>query len=225
MDNESGFKGYNSIFALRLRELMDKTTQAQLAEKIGTTRQAISQYMDGSVQPNIEKLYKISNYFNVSTDYMLGRAECTTPANEAISIETGLSEFAIMRIKQYKEMGYDGIFNYIISNIEFVSALKSISDFFTLDIKPGYHAIVPKADFEAIRDGGKGRAMFRDSSVIKKIYAIDAREHMNKVVDDIIEDDDNEHLYKREKITEEMMEKLKNKMEGELNGKRAEERE
>jgi len=100
MNNESGFKGYDSIFALRLRGLMENTTQAQLAEQIGTTRQAVSQYMDGSVQPNIEKLYKISNYFKVSADYLLGRAECPTPENEAIGKVTGLSEKAIVKLKK-----------------------------------------------------------------------------------------------------------------------------
>ncbi|MHB1151869.1 MAG: helix-turn-helix domain-containing protein [Eubacteriales bacterium] len=100
MNNESGFKGYNSIFALRLKGLMEKTTQAQLAEQIGTTRQAVSQYMDGSVQPNIEKLYKISNYFKVSADYLLGSAQCPTPENEAIGKVTGLSEKAILKLKK-----------------------------------------------------------------------------------------------------------------------------
>ena len=62
------------IFSKRLKELMseNKTTQQDLANKTNMTRQAISQYAVGSVLPNIEKLYLISQYFSVSTDFLLG---------------------------------------------------------------------------------------------------------------------------------------------------------
>lgn len=71
MSNENNTK---NIFAERLALLMKErgSTQKDLASATGITRQAISQYMDGSVQPNIEKLYMICQFFNVSADYMLG---------------------------------------------------------------------------------------------------------------------------------------------------------
>lgn len=95
--------GYDGIFATRLRELMKnaKATQQDVAAAVGTTRQAISQYADGSVQPNIEKLYKIAKYFNVSADYLLGMAKVTTSNvdDKAINEILGLSEKAIDRLK------------------------------------------------------------------------------------------------------------------------------
>ncbi|MBC3797167.1 helix-turn-helix domain-containing protein [Acetobacterium tundrae] len=95
--------GHDGIFAVRLRKLMEepKTTQQELASNVGVTRQAISQYMDGSVQPNIEKFYKIVDYFKVSADYLLGKTNVKTLDTDiqAISDKTGLSEEAIGNIK------------------------------------------------------------------------------------------------------------------------------
>lgn len=94
--NDVKFTGYDSVFATRLRELMsgNGTTQKDLAGVTGITRQAISQYMDGSVQPNIEKLYKISEFFEVSADYLLGLSDVKSFDIDikAISEKTGLSE-------------------------------------------------------------------------------------------------------------------------------------
>lgn len=102
---ESTFNGYESTFAKRLRELMTdhKTTQKELADIVGTTRQAISQYADGSVQPNIEKLYKIASYFGVSSDWLIGKNDIKSPDTDSIGINeiTRLSDGAIEVLKSY----------------------------------------------------------------------------------------------------------------------------
>lgn len=66
---------YNKAFPTALRKLMDykKTTQNELAEYLQKTRQSISYYCDGSSSPDWETLVKIADYFDVSTDYLLGR--------------------------------------------------------------------------------------------------------------------------------------------------------
>lgn len=81
MNIASEFLGENSVFAKRLTELMKNNgiTQQKLAAAIGTTRQAVAQYMDGIVLPNIDKLYKIAIAFNVSADYLLGISNSQTP--------------------------------------------------------------------------------------------------------------------------------------------------
>jgi len=75
MADVMNFTGKDSIFATQLRTLMKekKTTQQELAEAVGTTRQAVAQYADGSVQPNIEKLCKIASFFECDSDYLLGK--------------------------------------------------------------------------------------------------------------------------------------------------------
>lgn len=45
-----------------------------LAEKIGVSSGVITKWKNGSI-PNVEALLKISDYFNVSIDYLLGRSK------------------------------------------------------------------------------------------------------------------------------------------------------
>lgn len=100
---ESKLKGYDNIFATRLRELMEqtKTTQGTLAKESGCSRQAISQYMDGSSMPNVDKLLSIADYFDVSIDYLLGREEKKNEKElqHIVSGYTGLSEEAIQYLR------------------------------------------------------------------------------------------------------------------------------
>lgn len=48
-----------------------KLSQEQLAEKIGVSRQAISKWESGTSIPEIDKLVLLSEYFNVSIDYLV----------------------------------------------------------------------------------------------------------------------------------------------------------
>ncbi|MDR0286707.1 MAG: helix-turn-helix transcriptional regulator [Clostridiales bacterium] len=77
MPKENNTMGEHEIFATRLRGLMEKknTTHQQLAYKLNVSRQAVSSYYFGKRQPNFQKLIEIAEYFNVSTDYLLGVTE------------------------------------------------------------------------------------------------------------------------------------------------------
>lgn len=46
-------------------------SQEQLAEQLGVSRQAISKWESGQSVPESEKLIAISNFFNVSLDYLM----------------------------------------------------------------------------------------------------------------------------------------------------------
>ena len=52
-------------------------TQVHLAQKLGVTKQTVSNWENDNIQPSIEMLIKLSKIFNVSTDYLLG----LTPTN------------------------------------------------------------------------------------------------------------------------------------------------
>ena len=77
MPKENNTIGEHEIFATRLRGLMEKqdTTHQQLADILNVSRQAVSSYYFGKRQPNFQKLIEIAEYFNVSTDYLLGVSE------------------------------------------------------------------------------------------------------------------------------------------------------
>lgn len=57
-----------------LRDLNNKTQQ-DVADILGITRPVYIAYEQDKRNPNYEILLKISNYYNVSTDFLLGRVE------------------------------------------------------------------------------------------------------------------------------------------------------
>ena len=46
--------------------------QVEFAQKIGVTKQCVSNWENDNILPSIEMLVKISRIFNVSTDFILG---------------------------------------------------------------------------------------------------------------------------------------------------------
>ena len=70
------------IFQKRLNKLLkeNEITLQKLADKIGTTKVSISRYKNGHRIPDILTLYKISKYFNVSCDYLLGVIDIKKPS-------------------------------------------------------------------------------------------------------------------------------------------------
>lgn len=96
---------YNKPFPTTLRSLIErkKTTITAVADFIGVSRQAVSQYQDGSTQPNAETVVKIAEYFNVSTDYLLtGNNRAVDESLNIVCDVTGLSAEAITNIVEWK---------------------------------------------------------------------------------------------------------------------------
>lgn len=67
---------YMASFGELLKELREdkKISQKELAKKIYVTVGTISNYENNQHYPDIEKLIMLADYFNVSTDYLLGRS-------------------------------------------------------------------------------------------------------------------------------------------------------
>lgn len=61
----------------RIRELRLAAgkSQAELANIVGVNKQTISQYERGVRYPRPEIMEALTDYFNVSTEYLMGRAE------------------------------------------------------------------------------------------------------------------------------------------------------
>lgn len=51
-----------------------KMSQYELAEKMGFSRGQIANYEQGTRQPDFDTLERFADYFEVSTDYLLGRS-------------------------------------------------------------------------------------------------------------------------------------------------------
>ena len=89
-----------------------KLTQSDLAEVLGISRQAYSNYENGKRQPDNETMLKLAEHFNVSVDYLLGRDDEPTsvPRRKGVRIPVlgyvpaGLPIEAIEDILDYEEI-------------------------------------------------------------------------------------------------------------------------
>ena len=103
----AGDDKYFGVFPSRLRGLIEsrKTTITALANVLKISRQSVSQYQDGTGQPNVDKLCKIAQHFNVSTDYLVGLSSIPSTNNDTRDIceKTGLSEHTVSRLMQDDE--------------------------------------------------------------------------------------------------------------------------
>ena len=69
-------------------------TQTELAEKLGVSKQCVSNWENDYIQPSIEMLVKIAKFFKVSTDQLLD-------IDNKITIDvTGLSSTEVAHIRQ-----------------------------------------------------------------------------------------------------------------------------
>ncbi len=75
---------YKENFSKRLIYLRDKKgiTQQELADNLNITRQSLSLYEKAERTINIELLAKIADFFNVSTDYLLGLSDVKSQNND-----------------------------------------------------------------------------------------------------------------------------------------------
>ncbi len=58
----------------RIKELRESRglNQIEFAKKLCVSKQSVSNWENDNIQPSIEVLLRIANYFSVSTDYLLG---------------------------------------------------------------------------------------------------------------------------------------------------------
>lgn len=61
---------YKRIKELRLSHNLN---QVQFANKLSVTKQTVSNWENNNIQPSIDMLLKISDFYGVTTDYLLGR--------------------------------------------------------------------------------------------------------------------------------------------------------
>lgn len=63
-----------NLFASRLTELLEENNLSKraLAKAIGVSAMSISDWSTGKVQPTAENIYLITDYFETTSDYLLG---------------------------------------------------------------------------------------------------------------------------------------------------------
>ena len=123
------------MFAQRLKELRLKRglTQAELASALNISNRTISMYEQSNSEPNVEILAKIADYFNVTTDFLVGRTDYSRTEYQLASDCLGLEEKTIEILQTLsntatspKELDY---LEAIIQHPQFPALLNSINQY------------------------------------------------------------------------------------------------
>lgn len=86
----------NNILGTRLKELRLKNDKLQkdVANYLNISDVAYGYYEKGERQPNPDMLLKLAKYFNVTTDYLLGKTDIPNELHMAASSDIDLAKLA-----------------------------------------------------------------------------------------------------------------------------------
>lgn len=87
------------MFQVRLKELREKARYSQytFADAFGVAQSTVGNWEAGKREPNFETVQRLSDFFNVTTDYLLGKSDNPNPqAQGEVPLVEGL-EFAFFQ--------------------------------------------------------------------------------------------------------------------------------
>lgn len=141
-----------NIIGERISELREQKgiTLTELANILSLQKSAMSYIENGSRLPKADLIVKMCDYFNVSSDYILGLQDVTDNENLSINKNLGLSEKAIETLEYYKEEHLDYLISAInllleegydiVSNedegIYKLTLIEAIANYYSVDLSP-----------------------------------------------------------------------------------------
>lgn len=180
-------KKFNCIFGENLRKLRKRSglTQQELGDKIGISKQQISDYEHGKKAPGLSTLNAVADFFGVSTDFLLGRIDYEDKSFlGAVCKYTGLSEVAVKElnaeIEQYRNKKTDDFTKeQILERLEIVEKiiclrqgrifLTKISKFLQAEksSNEGYSDL--EADFRALKNESLFHSGIKKDKLMNKL--------------------------------------------------------
>jgi len=77
-------------------------SQKALAESIGVSQQSINKYENHNIEPDIETMIRIADYFNTSVDYLIGHTDVRRKIEAVQAYELNTAERKI--IDRYRKL-------------------------------------------------------------------------------------------------------------------------
>lgn len=77
-------------------------SQQMLADAIGTSQQSINKYENHKIEPDIEMLIKIADYFETSVDYLTGHTDIDRVIENVRQYDLGAAESEL--IDNYRKL-------------------------------------------------------------------------------------------------------------------------
>lgn len=87
---------------LRLLREDKKVSQQKLADAIGVTQPSIYKYETHNIEPDIETLKRMADYFDTSVDYIIGHTDIRRKIEPTQPFELNEAEAAVM--EQYRAL-------------------------------------------------------------------------------------------------------------------------
>ena len=114
-----------ATFNERLKELRKEKsiTIEKLATDLGSAKSTISRYENGLREPKKDFLEMLSQYFDVSVDYLLGRTDERNLNKEKPKLDPSIKTIAAHRVNPYEDISEEGI-NKINEYIEMVRIME-----------------------------------------------------------------------------------------------------
>lgn len=106
------------FFAIKFREILknEQINQSAFADKLGVSRQCITDYKSGKSVPSVQTLCKMSDLLHVSVDYLLGREDdlgnisiSPSPASELTTEERELVDAFRRMTKETQAIALDTV--------------------------------------------------------------------------------------------------------------------
>lgn len=111
------------VFAERLNELMieNNLDTTALIDIINVNRTSINCYLSGAKTPSIKVLIRIADYFNCSTDYLLGLKDDSfnksykpcPPFGERLKLLLQESKYSVYKFSRKAKIAESSIFDWI----------------------------------------------------------------------------------------------------------------
>lgn len=80
------------ITNLRKLRIEKNLSQQQLADVIGVSQQSINKYENHNVEPSVETLSLLADYFETSIDFIIGRTEINRQIQEVDKYDLNITE-------------------------------------------------------------------------------------------------------------------------------------
>lgn len=96
-----------SLFLSRFREILSESGKMQkdICADLGIPKQKLSNWKTGYSEPNFDDIIMLANYFDVSTDYLLGLSD---ELGASVSSPAALPADEKELLDLYRQLNYEG---------------------------------------------------------------------------------------------------------------------
>ena len=165
----------NLEFGDRFKSLLKQTNEQALAENLGIqSTSTFRQWTNGYTLPTCENLLKLSEFFGVTCDFILGKAECKTADNESIRKVTGLTDSSIEQLRKLQELHEVkeiSAINSLLENSGEMPFFRRLWDYLHLDFSKEDEYVSVKSDTE--KDERKERISAETLNAAVRVELID----------------------------------------------------